>query len=125
MTRVARNCGAAQYAEPLLGRPPSSSDSNGDGVRGACFGDPTSCAEGARGCVPEMLGVTCMDVSLIATWETLTAQPDAASFLARVESDRTACNPYSANAEQLQALRARVDAHFTNRDRAVPGFTDD
>ena len=68
----------------------------------------TSCAGGTANCMPELLGVACMDVSVIATQEMIRARSDAAGFFARVETDQRACSTVSASDAQLQALRARV-----------------
>jgi len=74
--------------------------------------DPTSCAEGAQGCMPDMLGVACMDVSVIASQRMIDARPDAQTFYERVRADQTACNRRAASPAQLQALRARIDDAF-------------
>ena len=73
--------------------------------------DETSCSEGSQGCMPEMLGVVCMDVSLIATQAMIEAV-GATSFYDRVDADRTSCLRRTATPEQLQALRARIDTAF-------------
>ena len=68
----------------------------------------TSCAAGTVGCMPELLGVACMDVSVIATQATLSARSDSATFYDRVRTDQTACYPVTPTLGQLQALRARI-----------------
>ena len=77
----------------------------------------TSCAGGTAGEVPELLGVTCMDVSLIVDKEVLDARPDAAAFYALVDADQAACSATTPTEAQLQTLRSRI----TFGDAVCPG----
>ena len=72
----------------------------------------TSCQGGHVGCVPEMLGVSCLDVSLIATLEQIDARSDAQTFHDRVRSDQLACTRATATEAQLQMLRSRISSQF-------------
>merc|ERR1719473_908951 len=56
-----------------------------------------------------MIGVTCMDASLIASSAMIDARPDASTFYDRVTADQTACNRRTPTPAQLQELRRRID----------------
>ena len=68
----------------------------------------TWCAAGSAGCMPELMGVMCMDASVIVSKATIDARADSASFYDRVTADQTACNKVAATAAQLQGLRRRI-----------------
>ena len=74
--------------------------------------DPTTCAGGVAGCVNELLGVVCMDVSLIVSRATLEARSDAAAFFDLIEQDRTTCATKNVSASQLQYLRSLIPSQF-------------
>jgi len=75
-------------------------------------GQATSCGGGLTGAVGDLLGVVCMDVSLIVDKETLLARGDSDDFFSRVDADRAACNVVEPTESQLQTLRSRIDPAF-------------
>ena len=72
----------------------------------------TSCAGGLSSCVSELLGVVCMDVSLIVDKSMLLARGDSDEFFSRVDADRAACNVVELSEAQLQHMRAQIDPAF-------------
>ena len=74
--------------------------------------DATSCDGGTSGCMAELLGVVCMDVSLVVSTAALNARDDTPSFFDIVQQDRTRCATVTPTAAQLQAIRARIPAQF-------------
>ena len=86
---------------------------------GATYSD--SCSGGATGCVPELIGVTCMDVSLIVEKAVLDARADASAFYALVDADQAACSNVVPNEAQLQAMRARILPKFGDAVCSVAG----
>ena len=79
--------------------------------------------------MPELLGVACMDVSVIVTQEVLDSRSDASSFYERVRADQTACDVITPTPAQLQALRARIQPQYGNAvctadDMTFPGASE-
>jgi len=77
----------------------------------------TSCAGGTAGygsgtpadpsywLVPNLIGVACVDMSLIADDASLRAQPTWGAFEARVNAERSICPRHNLSAGQLETLR--------------------
>ena len=80
----------------------------------ATAGASTSCAGGTTGCMNSLIGVMCMDVSLIVPVETLEARSDYAAFNSRVIADQTACTQVTPTSAQLQYLRSTIPSQFGN-----------
>ena len=72
-------------------------------------GSADSCSGGTAGTMPQLLGVACMDTSLIVSKATLQARPDAQEFFDLVAADQAACGTVATPTEaQLETLRARI-----------------
>ena len=72
-------------------------------------GSANSCSGGTAGTVPQLLGVACMDTSLIVSKATLQARPDAQEFFDLVAADQAACGTVATPTEaQLETLRSRI-----------------
>mgnify|MGYP002856620279 CR=1 FL=1 len=80
----------------------------------ATAGASTSCAGGTTGCMNALIGVMCMDVSMIVPVETLEARSDYAAFNSRVIADQTACTQVTPTSAQLQYLRSTIPSQFGN-----------
>ena len=61
-----------------------------------------------------LIGVMCMDVSMIVPVETLEARSDYAAFNSRVIADQTACTQITPTAAQRQYLRSTIPSSFGN-----------
>ena len=94
------------YNDSITGRPMIASSATRRKLRQA------TCGGGLTGSVGDLLGVVCMDVSLIVDKETLLARGDSDDFFSRVDADRAACNVAEPTESQLQMLRSRIDPAF-------------
>ena len=57
---------------------------------------------------PKLIGVTCMDVNMLADIDTLKAQPSWDSFVENVVEKTTSCDHVKFSTDQLQTLRGRI-----------------
>ena len=99
---------------------------SGGSYPSSCAGGTTSFGNGTVGdasyyLVPQLIGVACIHMSLIASSETLEAHPGWSAFAARVEQERTLCPRRTLSPGQLEALRATVGRNAVCGDpSAVP-----
>jgi len=68
---------------------------------------PTTCMEGDPGCVLDLLGVTCIDMGLLAPMNVLMANPGWDVFWAEVQAEQTQCARSPISEAQMQYLRSR------------------
>ena len=68
--------------------------------------------------VPELIGVACIDMSLIVNDEDLRGNPGYAAFEAQINTERTNCPMRNVTEQQLQILR-----HRSNPNSVCPGST--
>jgi len=60
---------------------------------------------------PKLIGVTCMDVNMLADIPTLKAQPSWTSFVSEIVDKTTECNHVKFSEDQLEELRRRRDVN--------------
>jgi len=74
----------------------------------SCEGGLDGLGDDASGTVPKLIGVVCMDLSLIVSQAVITVHPQWPTFWAEVQSQMSACPRTHLRFEQLQTLRADV-----------------
>jgi hypothetical protein len=74
---------------------------------------------------PELLGVTCIDVNVIADLNLLKSQPTWSNFAQKITDETAECHPVVFNDDQLNAMRKRVSGSFAQCDKDVFTVRDD
>jgi len=92
---------------------------NSSGIT-SCQGGLSGLGDNGDSRIPDLIGVSCIDLNMLVKLEVIKARPDWSSFEARLRKERTACPRVTLNKAQMQTIRRTA----VNPPMVCPGDSD-